>query len=616
MTTQKINVGTIANDGTGDSIRAAFQKCNSNFESLDVNNASIIKNTNDIAINKTSISNNTTVIATKANSADVLDKDGSVELNSNYIPTSDYDIATKKYVDDSTNQIATNTANISSNTSSIATKASSADVLKKDGSVNLDSGYNPVHNLSIATKGYVDDVKTLTLSNQTAISNNTTAITTKANSTDVLKKDGSISLNSGYAPNLSLDIATKKYVDDTVSGISGGSGASDTAGVSISDDTEKFTGGITDSNQSEWNIRAKNKIESLSSSLGSKADQSSVDNIDTRLSSAESQVTTNKNDITNLATVAKTGSYNDLSNKPNIPAKTSDITNDSGFVSNLNSFNTDNLSEGTSNLYDKTVVINGGVDISVTGTYPNFTVNSTTSGGSSSPNMICGGVISNNSSNPDEIIDISSFKARSSDDIQDIIIDSSSINITLSSNWASGSTPTLTNASIHIWADYNSGTPKFILDNVSGTNISGAKRRVASFITDSDGDIIPFYASETASGAIDYDYKTPVEDISGISLTIGLKSISVPKGLKITAKISATSYGLSALKAAFVNPECNSYTPNAATARIAANNSGSTYRSQTDRVITNINAQLLFLSDQTNTSTFMSTCGYIDERIS
>lgn len=35
-----------------------------------------------------------------------------------------------------------------------------------------------------------------------------------------------------------------------------------------------------------------------------------------------------------LATVATSGSYNDLSNKPSIPTKTSDITNDSGFIDN------------------------------------------------------------------------------------------------------------------------------------------------------------------------------------------------------------------------------------------------------------------------------------------
>ena len=42
-------------------------------------------------------------------------------------------------------------------------------------------------------------------------------------------------------------------------------------------------------------------------------------------------------DITSgLATVATSGSYNDLSNKPTIPSKTSDLTNDSGFITSDN----------------------------------------------------------------------------------------------------------------------------------------------------------------------------------------------------------------------------------------------------------------------------------------
>lgn len=38
----------------------------------------------------------------------------------------------------------------------------------------------------------------------------------------------------------------------------------------------------------------------------------------------------------NLAQVATSGSYNDLTNKPSIPSKTSDLTNDSGFISQSN----------------------------------------------------------------------------------------------------------------------------------------------------------------------------------------------------------------------------------------------------------------------------------------
>ena len=51
---------------------------------------------------------------------------------------------------------------------------------------------------------------------------------------------------------------------------------------------------------------------------------------------AEGNHTHTKTDITDfpsLSTVATSGSYNDLSNKPTIPSKTSDLTNDSNFIS-------------------------------------------------------------------------------------------------------------------------------------------------------------------------------------------------------------------------------------------------------------------------------------------
>lgn len=38
-----------------------------------------------------------------------------------------------------------------------------------------------------------------------------------------------------------------------------------------------------------------------------------------------------------MATVATSGSYNDLSNKPTIPTATSDLTNDSGFITGITS---------------------------------------------------------------------------------------------------------------------------------------------------------------------------------------------------------------------------------------------------------------------------------------
>ena len=49
-----------------------------------------------------------------------------------------------------------------------------------------------------------------------------------------------------------------------------------------------------------------------------------------------------KANIADLATVATSGNYNDLSNKPTIPSKTSDLINDNNFISDSSYVHTDN----------------------------------------------------------------------------------------------------------------------------------------------------------------------------------------------------------------------------------------------------------------------------------
>lgn len=56
-----------------------------------------------------------------------------------------------------------------------------------------------------------------------------------------------------------------------------------------------------------------------------------------------------------LSTVATSGSYNDLSNKPTIPTKTSDLTNDSNFVSSSDLSNSYYSKAQTDNLLDTKV---------------------------------------------------------------------------------------------------------------------------------------------------------------------------------------------------------------------------------------------------------------------
>lgn len=67
-----------------------------------------------------------------------------------------------------------------------------------------------------------------------------------------------------------------------------------------------------------------------------------------------------KANTADLATVATSGSYNDLSNKPTIPTKVSDLTNDSGFTTNVGTITgitMNGASKGTSGVIDLGTVI-------------------------------------------------------------------------------------------------------------------------------------------------------------------------------------------------------------------------------------------------------------------
>lgn len=139
---------------------------------------------------------------------------------------------------------------------------------------------------------------------------------------------------------------------------------------------------------------------------------------------------------------------------------------------------------------------------------------------------INGGVISNDGTTPDEIIDITAVVCRSSDDTANITVSADSLDITNNADWASGTVPTLTNASVFVYATASG----YILDDATGSNISGVKRRVGALITDGDGDIIPFIAIEKSGGDILYKYVSYIT--TAFTSTSGtLTNIGVPVGL-------------------------------------------------------------------------------------
>lgn len=85
--------------------------------------------------------------------------------------------------------------------------------------------------------------------------------------------------------------------------------------------------------------------------------QSTIDDLQKTLDSLQIQITTLKNSLGKTAT---SNSYNDLDNKPTIPTKVSQLTNDSGFTTNkgtITGIKMNGSSKGTSGVVDLGTVI-------------------------------------------------------------------------------------------------------------------------------------------------------------------------------------------------------------------------------------------------------------------
>jgi hypothetical protein len=92
--------------------------------------------------------------------------------------------------------------------------------------------------------------------------------------------------------------------------------------------------------------------------------------------------------------------------------------------------------------------------------------------------------------NTDVIVDIAASKSRSSDNTKNIEVAGASLDITTNANWASGTAPSLVSTTIYVWATYHATTPKYLFDNVTGSNITVKKRLVAKLKTNASSEVI------------------------------------------------------------------------------------------------------------------------------
>ncbi len=122
---------------------------------------------------------------------------------------------------------------------------------------------------------------------------------------------------------------TESEVDTKLSGKANSAHSHSATDISEST-TKRF---VTDSEKSTWNNKASTTVATTSANgLMSSGDKSKLDGIQAGANKYTHPSSHPASIITGLATVATSGSYNDLSNKPTIPTQTSQLNNNSGFI--------------------------------------------------------------------------------------------------------------------------------------------------------------------------------------------------------------------------------------------------------------------------------------------
>jgi hypothetical protein len=216
---------------------------------------------------------------------DYLLSDGSIDMDTGYVPVNDLSVATKKYVIDSvgsmiddSNSSGTTTYSSSKINSIVSTSVDVA--LLKDGTSELDSGYVPTLDMHVANKKFVHDVADAKVDDSDATSTTEAFSAYKVSElinnsgTNYLKRDGSSTLDDGsgsYTPTSNYQVANKKYVDDEIIDSSKSvlyTLGEETANPSGGDDVTTWTTSVQKKKFDEINDRAIRKDGSVEFEAG------------------------------------------------------------------------------------------------------------------------------------------------------------------------------------------------------------------------------------------------------------------------------------------------------------------------------------------------------------
>ena len=140
------------------------------------------------------------------------------------------------------------------------------------------------------------------------------AISGKANSSDL----SSVATSGSYN-----DLTNKPSIPDSTSDLTNDSGFLTSSDISGKQDKSNIV--------TSWSATTSD-VKYPSEKLTKSSLDNKVDKVTGKGLSANDFTDTYKNTIDGLSDVASSGSYTDLTNKPSIPDSTSDLTNDSGFI--------------------------------------------------------------------------------------------------------------------------------------------------------------------------------------------------------------------------------------------------------------------------------------------